>query len=199
MPNEFEENENRDDRDGPIWFENELWDVFGKDLGHEGIGAYVMLVLCTCRKRRLNLCEMAAAAQMSEQTFAEGLKIVVELGMVIVRKAATRKSPGSYDLLSLAELALEKRLPYFAEAVWQFVDHHLGSQGVAVFNALRHLSRQGIEINFAECATRACMSEIEFTHNVQRLLELKLVVLDESAGSGFRFGDVESVLNLQKS
>lgn len=93
---------------GHGWFDNEIYDVFGDELGQHGISVYITLTrLCYGVSVRMSLREMAGHARMNKDTFARSLKRVIALGLVIERKGATAQSASCYDLVDVKALAVD--------------------------------------------------------------------------------------------
>lgn len=99
---------------GHGWFDNEIFDVFGDELGHTGISVYVTLTrLCYGTSVKMSLREMGAQARMNKDTLSRALRTVIALGLVIERKGATPQSASTYELVDVKELAQK----YLREAV----------------------------------------------------------------------------------
>lgn len=93
------------------WFDYEVLDVFGDDLGPYGITVYMVLArLCYGGFRvTLGIRELSAHARMSKSALARTLKLMVEMGLVVEHKGPTPKSVSSYDLMDVKELVDEVR------------------------------------------------------------------------------------------
>lgn len=91
---------------GHGWYDNEIFDVFGDELGQHGISVYVTLTrLCYGVRLKMGLREMASHARMKKDTFSRNLKRVIALGLVIEQKGATPQSASTYELVDVKELA----------------------------------------------------------------------------------------------
>ncbi len=90
------------------WYDNEIFTVFGDELGANGIHVYVTLTrLCYGTRVTMGLREMADEARMKKDTFARTLERVIALGLVIRHAGPTPKSACSYDLVNVKVLAAE--------------------------------------------------------------------------------------------
>ena len=88
------------------WFDHELFDVFGDELGQDGLLVYLTLThMCrdNYQLKRKSLREMAAVGRMSKDTFSRKLKLLIEIGLVIETKGPTPQSASDYDLVDVKE------------------------------------------------------------------------------------------------
>jgi DNA-binding HxlR family transcriptional regulator len=103
---------------GHTWFDNELIDVFGADLGPYGIAAYaVMARFCYGHSVTMSLRELQDRSGIKKDSLGRALKRLVELGLVIEREGPTPKSPSTYDLVDLKVLVGEIRAAARAQAL----------------------------------------------------------------------------------
>ena len=93
------------------WFDYEVLDVFGDELGPFGITVYVVLArLCYGGFRvTMGQRELAAHARMSKTELFRTLRRMMDLGLVVEHKGPTPKSVSSYDLMDVKELVEEVR------------------------------------------------------------------------------------------
>jgi DNA-binding HxlR family transcriptional regulator len=93
------------------WFDYEVLDVFGDELGPYGITVYMVLArLCYGGFRvTLGIRELAAHARMSKSALARTLKQMADIGLVVEHKGPTLKSVSSYDLMDVKDLVEEVR------------------------------------------------------------------------------------------
>jgi DNA-binding MarR family transcriptional regulator len=93
------------------WFDYEVLDVFGDELGPYGITVYTVLArLCYGGFRvTMGLRELAAHARMKKDSLARTLKRMIELGLVVEQKGRTGKSVSSYDLTDVKDLVEQMR------------------------------------------------------------------------------------------
>jgi hypothetical protein len=93
------------------WFDYEVLDVFGDDLGPYGITVYMVLArLCYGSYRvTMGVRELAAHARMSKSELARTLKTMIDLGLVVEHKGRKQKSVSSYDLMDVKDLVEEVR------------------------------------------------------------------------------------------
>jgi hypothetical protein len=105
----------RDRREpGHFWADNEIIDVFGDELGQNGISVYMTMTrFCFGTEVRLSLREIAAAARMSKDTVARSMKVLVALGLVIETKGARAKTVSTWSLANVKALVQE----YIRESV----------------------------------------------------------------------------------
>jgi hypothetical protein len=93
------------------WFDYEVLDVFGDDLGPYGITVYMVLArLCYGGFRvTMGVRELAGHARMSKSELARTLKSMIALGLVVEHKGRSGKSTSSYDLTDVKDLVEEVR------------------------------------------------------------------------------------------
>lgn len=91
------------------WFDYEVLDVFGPDLGPFGIAVYMVLARHCYGGFRVTKGqrELAAQACMSKTELQRTLKKMIDLGLVVEHKGRTVKSVTSYDLTDVKELVEE--------------------------------------------------------------------------------------------
>ena len=96
----------RDRREpGHFWADNEIIDVFGDELGQNGISVYMTMTrFCYGAEVRLSLREIAAAARMSKDTVARSMKVLVSVGLVIETKGAKAKTVSTWSLANVKAL-----------------------------------------------------------------------------------------------
>lgn len=96
----------RDRREpGHFWADNEIIDVFGDELGQNGISVYMTMTrFCYGAEVRLSLREIAAAARMSKDTVARSMKVLVAVGLVIETKGARTKTVSTWSLANVKAL-----------------------------------------------------------------------------------------------
>lgn len=95
-------------RPGHFWADNEIFDVFGDELGSNGIGLYMAMArFCYGPEVRKSLRELAAAARMSKDTVARSLKVLVRLGLVVETRGGASRTVSTYALTDAKELARE--------------------------------------------------------------------------------------------
>lgn len=94
------------------WYDNEIYDVFGDELGQHGISVYMALTrlcygetVCHDGGAPYSVRELAEHARMKKDTFHRNLKRVIAMGLVVERKGATAQSASFYDLVDVKELA----------------------------------------------------------------------------------------------
>jgi hypothetical protein len=89
------------------WFDYEVTDVFGDELGLPGFGLYAVLCrLCFDNFRiTMGLREIAAHARSNKDTVKRLLAKMVQLGLVVERKGRTERSPSTYYLVDVKDLA----------------------------------------------------------------------------------------------
>jgi len=99
----------RDRREpGHFWADNEIIDVFGDELGQNGISVYMTMTrFCYGVEVRLSLRDIAAAARMSKDTVARSMKVLVALGLVIETKGARAKTVSTWSLANVKALVQE--------------------------------------------------------------------------------------------
>jgi DNA-binding transcriptional regulator GbsR (MarR family) len=101
----------RDKREpGHFWMDNEIIDVFGDELGQNGISVYGVLArYCYGTEVRMSLREIAGAARMSKDTVARAMKNLIAAGLVLESKGSRSKTASSWVLVSVKALVQGKR------------------------------------------------------------------------------------------
>jgi DNA-binding HxlR family transcriptional regulator len=91
------------------WFDYEVLDVFGDQLGPFGITVYMVLArLCYGGYRvKMGQRELAQHARMSKTELRRTLARMIELGLVVETEGPTPKSRSSYDLMDVKDLVEE--------------------------------------------------------------------------------------------
>lgn len=99
----------RDRREpGHFWADNEIIDVFGDELGQNGISVYMTMSRhCYGAEVRMSLREIAAAARMSKDTVSRSMKVLVALGLVIETKGVRAKTVSTWALANVKALVQE--------------------------------------------------------------------------------------------
>ena len=94
---------------GHFWADNEVMDVFGSEVGRNGLSLYMVLARYSYGSEvRLSLSEMAEAAFMKKDTVARAMKVLVTAGLVIEIKARAAKSASSYALADVKALVKQR-------------------------------------------------------------------------------------------
>ncbi len=88
------------------WFDYEVVDVFGDELGPYGLTVYMVLArLCFGGFRvTMGIRELARYARMSKSEVDRALEKMIEIGLVVEHKGRTSKSVSSYDLTDVKDL-----------------------------------------------------------------------------------------------
>src|SRR5260370_10705667 len=96
----------RDRREpGHFWADNEIIDVFGDELGQNGISVYMTLTrFCYGTEVKLSLREIGAAARMGKDKVRRAMKVLVALGLVIETKGARVKTESTWSLANVKAL-----------------------------------------------------------------------------------------------
>jgi uncharacterized protein with PIN domain len=97
----------RDRREpGHLWADNEIYDVFGDELGANGIGVYMTLARkCYGPSVQISLRDLAEHARMSKDTVARGLAVLIRVGLVLELPTAKARTVKSYQLADAKALA----------------------------------------------------------------------------------------------
>ena len=99
----------RDRREpGHLWADNEIYDVFGDELGAVGIGVYMTMArLCYGTSVSASLRSLAEHTRMSKDSVARGIAALVRVGLVIETKAGKSRAVSTYSLADAKALARE--------------------------------------------------------------------------------------------
>lgn len=100
----------RDRREpGHFWADNEIFDVFGDELGASGIGLYMTLARLAFGTPNIRASQrgLGLHARMGKDTVARALLVLVRLGLVVETKALKSRSMSVYSLTNAKELARE--------------------------------------------------------------------------------------------
>lgn len=91
---------------GHLWIDNEVLDVYGPEIGQNGISVYATLArYCYGNKDvRMGLRELAERSFMKKDTVARAMKLLVATVLVIEVRARAVKSASSYALADVKEL-----------------------------------------------------------------------------------------------
>lgn len=91
------------------WFDYEVLDHFGDELGPFGLVVYMVLARWCFGGTRvcMSLRDMSVQARMGKDKVSQSLKKLVDVGLILEQKGKTSKSPSCFDLLDVKDLLAE--------------------------------------------------------------------------------------------
>ena len=91
------------------WFDYEVLDNFGDELGPLGCMVYMVLARWCYGGTRvcMSLRDMSEHARMNKDSVSKSIKKLVDLGLILEHKGKTSRSPSCFDLLDVKDLVDE--------------------------------------------------------------------------------------------
>lgn len=92
------------------WFDNAIFEVFGDELGSEGLAVYMVLVYCVSSRRPMTLDELADASYMSRDGLLSGLYKLKDAGLVVFDDGGHPSHWTTYDVVDVQTVVARRKL-----------------------------------------------------------------------------------------